>query len=77
METLSVAESIKVASLYAEPGDVIVLLSPACASFDLFKSYIDRGDQSRRAFTAKKDTGGRPIPDDTINDKPFRGLECL
>jgi UDP-N-acetylmuramoylalanine--D-glutamate ligase len=43
-ETISMGEAIKVASLYAEAGDV-VLLSPACASFDLFQNYKDRGDQ--------------------------------
>jgi len=45
-ETISIGEAVKVASLYAENGDV-VLLSPACASFDLFKNYIDRGNQFR------------------------------
>ncbi len=53
IETLSVQEAIKVSSLYAEPGDV-VLLSPACASFDLFKNYIDRGEQFRDVLLQQK-----------------------
>ncbi len=44
LETRSVQEAIKVASLYAEPGEV-VLLSPACSSFDLFANYKARGNQ--------------------------------
>jgi UDP-N-acetylmuramoylalanine--D-glutamate ligase len=35
----------------AEPGDR-VLLSPACASFDQFRSYVDRGEQFRAAVRA-------------------------
>jgi len=46
-ETVSMGEAIKVASLYAESGDT-VLLSPACASFDLFQNYKDRGEQFMR-----------------------------
>lgn len=45
-ETSSMAEAFQRAGIYAEEGDV-VLLSPACASFDLFKSYLDRGEQFR------------------------------
>ena len=41
-------EAVRLADRYASPGDT-VLLSPACASFDLFKNYIDRGDQFRAA----------------------------
>ncbi len=54
-ETISVGEAIKVASLYAENGDV-VLLSPACASFDLFKNYIDRGNQFRNLLLQEQKT---------------------
>jgi UDP-N-acetylmuramoylalanine--D-glutamate ligase len=37
-------EALRAAVARAEPGDV-VLLSPCCASFDLFKNYEDRGRQ--------------------------------
>ncbi len=39
------------ASQKAQPGDV-VLLSPSCASFDMFKDYKDRGDQFKQAVNA-------------------------
>lgn len=48
LETQSVEELVKIALQEAQKGDV-VLLSPACASFDLFKNYEDRGDQFRKA----------------------------
>lgn len=40
----SMSEIVKAASQLAEPGDVVIL-SPAAASFDMFKSYQDRGEQ--------------------------------
>lgn len=44
VETFAMEEAVKVAYKIAERGDS-VLLSPACASFDLFKNYEDRGNQ--------------------------------
>jgi UDP-N-acetylmuramoylalanine--D-glutamate ligase len=41
-------EAVHAAFHFASKGDV-VLLSPACASFDLFKNYEDRGDQFKQA----------------------------
>ncbi len=43
-ETRDVTEAVRRALALAAPGDT-VLLSPACASFDLFKNYEDRGRQ--------------------------------
>ena len=47
-EAGSAKEAVEQAAIFAEEGDV-VLLSPACASFDLFKNYEERGDQFRSA----------------------------
>ena len=51
VDTLSAAEAVKAAAGFAEAGDV-VLLSPCCASFDLFTSYEDRGKQFKAAVRA-------------------------
>lgn len=45
-ETFSMKECVRLCYSIAKKGDT-VLLSPACASFDLFKNFEDRGDQFR------------------------------
>ena len=47
-DALSAEEAVKKSAAFAIPGDV-VLLSPCCASFDLFKNYEDRGAQFKAA----------------------------
>lgn len=48
VNTSSAEEAVHAAWHFADKGDV-VLLSPACASFDLFKNYEDRGLQFKKA----------------------------
>ena len=49
VDTDSMEKAVRKASRLAEKGDV-VLLSPCCASFDLFENYEDRGRQFKNAI---------------------------
>ena len=51
----SMAEAVRQASALARAGDT-VLLAPACSSFDMFRSYAERGDVFQRAVQS---LGGR------------------
>src|SRR5690606_28141348 len=48
VEPQSMEEAVKISSKIVEKGDT-VLLAPACASFDLFENYEDRGNQFKQA----------------------------
>ena len=47
----SLEEAVNLSAASAQPGD-IVLLSPACASFDMFASYVERGERFQAAVAA-------------------------
>lgn len=49
VSTDNAKDAVHSAFHFANKGDVI-LLSPACASFDLFKNYEDRGNQFKQAI---------------------------
>ena len=51
VDASSAEEAVKIAYSLGKKGDV-VLLSPACASFDLFKNYADRGRKFKNAVRA-------------------------
>ncbi len=54
--TTSMDEAVAAAAGMAQPGDV-VLLSPGCASFDLYGSYAERGDDFARCVHRLLDPG--------------------
>jgi len=51
LQASSIEEAVKIASSVAKPGDA-VLLSPACASWDMFRDYAERGDRFASAVRA-------------------------
>ncbi|MBN1527231.1 MAG: UDP-N-acetylmuramoyl-L-alanine--D-glutamate ligase [Candidatus Omnitrophica bacterium] len=57
-EAGSMEDAVEAARKSARPGD-IVLLSPMCSSFDMFRDYKHRGDAFREAVMAVRETAGR------------------
>lgn len=51
LETANMNEIVQAAKKEAKPGDVVIL-SPGCASFDMFKDFKDRGEQFKQIVEA-------------------------
>ncbi|HET7835087.1 MAG TPA: UDP-N-acetylmuramoyl-L-alanine--D-glutamate ligase [Variovorax sp.] len=58
----SLAEAVTLAAGRAHPGDA-VLLSPACASFDMFRDYAHRAQVFCEAVEALADLPSNPVPE--------------
>jgi len=61
-------EAVQLASRLAQPGDV-VLLSPACASFDMFRNYLHRAEVFVAAVSALAAEKAEP-PSDKVDSEP-------
>lgn len=59
IDAASIDDAAEKARALAQSGDA-VLLAPACASFDMFKSYAHRGDEFQRAVHALPEKGSTP-----------------
>jgi UDP-N-acetylmuramoylalanine--D-glutamate ligase len=57
VDAASMQEAVRAASREAQAGDA-VLMSPACASFDMFRNYADRADAFRAAVKTLADEAG-------------------
>lgn len=55
-EALTIKEAVQKGKDASEAGDV-VLFSPACASYDMFKNYEERGDEFKQELTILKQSG--------------------
>ncbi|MEO1046814.1 MAG: UDP-N-acetylmuramoyl-L-alanine--D-glutamate ligase [Pseudomonadota bacterium] len=62
-----VSEAVRRAQDAAKPGE-IVLLSPACASFDQFRDYEKRGEHFRQLVGVMADCSVAPDPDGALKD---------
>ena len=56
-DAASMPDAVRLASQHARPGDA-VLMSPACASFDMFRNYEHRAEVFRAAVTELADAAG-------------------